>query len=227
MGHSTPMMSAAEVHARARELAGGDGRKLLGITGAPGAGKSTLARALVDDVGVQSRLVGMDGFHLSQARLAELGRLGRKGAIDTFDGQGFVELVRRLRHGAQETIYAPEFDRNLEESIAGAVRIEPGVPLVVVEGNYLLVPESPWSELAPLFDEVWYCETTDQKRLANLIARHRAYGKTEHEARRWALGPDQRNAELVAKTRSRADLMVRMEKLFVEGTSAVGKQPRD
>lgn len=202
---------ARKLAAHACALAEQDGRTLLGVTGAPGAGKSTLGRAIVDEVGDKARLVGMDGFHLSQARLAELGRLARKGAIDTFDGAGFVSLVRRLRHPGNETVYAPEFRRNLEEPIAGAVAIEPSIRLVVVEGNYLLVPDDPWGELRTLLDEVWYCDRDEATRLSHLIARHRVYGKSEQEARDWALGPDQRNAELVITTRARADRIVQVD----------------
>jgi pantothenate kinase len=205
----------SELHQRARALAAEGERKLLGIAGAPGAGKSTLAHAIVDYVGETARLVGMDGFHLSQSVLAGLGRLDRKGAIDTFDGAGFLALLRRLRDRSQDTVYAPEFRRDLQESIACARPIEPHVRLVVVEGNYLLVRDNPWGGLRALFDEVWYCEPDEESRVANLVARHRAYGKSEEAARRWALGPDQRNAELIAATRSRADLIVALEDLLV------------
>lgn len=201
----------AELLGRARALAARDHRALLGITGAPGAGKSTLARAIADHVGEAARVVGMDGFHLSQARLEELGRLSRKGAIDTFDAIGFVTLVRCLRRAGAHTIYAPEFRRDLEESIAAAVSIEPSVRLVVVEGNYLLVSEPPWGDLQALFDEIWYCERDEQARIADLVARHQAYGKSEEEARRWALGPDQRNAKLIRANRPRADRIVRLD----------------
>ena len=153
----------------------------------------------------------MDGFHLAQSRLAELGRLDRKGAIDTFDGEGFIALVRRLRSPAEDVIFAPEFRRDLEESAPAAIGIERGIPLVVVEGNYLLVSDPPWAELRALFDEVWYCEPAETLRIANLIARHRVYGKSEIEARRWALGSDQRNAELIETTRPRADLIASID----------------
>jgi len=183
-------------------------RTLLGITGPPGAGKSTLARAIVGEVGDKARLIEMDGFHLAQSRLAELGRLERKGAIDTYDGNGFLALIQRMRNSAAETIYAPQFRREFEESIAGAIAVEPRVRLVVVEGNYLLVETGPWGELRGLFDEVWFCESEENARLLRLIDRHRSYGKTEAEARHWALGPDQRNADVVASTRSRADVII-------------------
>jgi pantothenate kinase len=204
-----------ELLEHARALATRNQRTLLGITGAPGAGKSTLAHAIADCFGGTSRVVGMDGFHLPQARLAELGRLTRKGAIDTFDAVGFVALVRRLRQTTDETIYAPDFRRDLEESIADAVAIEPNVQLVFVEGNYLLIPDGPWGELRTLFDEIWYCERDDDARVADLIARHRAYGKSQEEAHRWALGPDQRNAEQILATRSRADRIVGLDAVEV------------
>jgi pantothenate kinase len=202
--------SLSDLIERARKLAAQDRRTLLGIAGAPGAGKSVLAETIVMNVGNAARLVGMDGFHLSQARLTKLGSLGRKGAMDTFDAAGFVELMRRLKDPDTTVIHAPKFHREIEESIAGEVSIEPDVRLVVAEGNYLLVPDEPWGGLRLLFDEVWYRESDEQTRIANLIARHREYGKTRDEAIRWALGPDQRNAELVAMTRTRADLIVRL-----------------
>lgn len=197
--------------ARAKQLTVRSSRSVLGIAGQPGAGKTTLAQRLVAAVGSAACLVGMDGFHLSQAVLAQLGRQERKGAIDTFDGVGFVALMRRLRTPAHDVVYAPEFRREIEEPIAGAVAVRPEIQLVVVEGNYLLVPEPPWESLRELMDEVWYCEAPEDVRVAGLIARHRLYGRSEDEARAWTLGPDQRNAELIATTRRFADLVVTLD----------------
>ena len=200
-----------ELVRRARELAADGRRTLLGVTGAPGAGKSTLGRTLADNMDGTARVVGMDGFHLSKAQLARMGRLDRMGAIDTFDAVGFLVLLRRLRDPGPDTVFAPEFRRELEEPIAGSTAIEADVGLVIVEGNYLLASEGPWGELHSLFDEVWYCERDEATRLENLIARHRAFGKSDAEARRWALGPDQRNADLIATMRQRADLVVTID----------------
>lgn len=215
MSASTPATSsdhrADELVQRVRALGRPDHRTLLGITGPPGAGKSTFAEALVERLGESARLVGMDGFHLSRTQLANLGRLGRMGAIDTFDATGFVALVKRLRNAEGEVVYAPEFRRDREESISGAVAIQPTVQFVVLEGNYLLADQEPWNELGQLFDSVWYCDCDDGTRVSRLIDRHRGSGKTDEEARRWAIGPDQRNAEQVEAMRDRADLIVNLD----------------
>jgi pantothenate kinase len=197
---------------RARALARGGARRLLGIAGAPGGGKSTLARALVDALGPDTaRLVGMDGFHLAQAELERLGRADRKGAADTFDASGYTALLRRLRAGDDAVVYAPEFRREIEEPIACAVPVPREVPLVVTEGNYLLVPDGVWAPVRGLLDEAWFVEGADARRRDWLIARHVAFGKTPELAREWVLRSDERNAELVASTADRADLVVRID----------------
>lgn len=196
----------AALTARARALLG-DGRRILGVTGAPGAGKSTLATDLVGALSPSAVLVPMDGFHLAQAELGRLGRHERKGAIDTFDGAGFVALVRRLR-AAEDDVYAPTFRRDLEEPIAGAILVRASTPLVVLEGNYLLASERPWDALRALIDEVWYVDPGQDARLERLIARHMAFGRDLAAARERAFGSDERNAELIETTRARADVLV-------------------
>lgn len=198
----------AELVERARSLAAREGRTLLGITGPPGVGKSTLAQLLVDEVGPCARCLGMDGFHLSKAALSRLGRLDRMGAIDTFDAAGFLAMVRRLRTPSEETVHAPEFCRKTEESIADALQIEPQVRLVVVEGNYLLADEGPWRQVRSLLDAVWYVEPDETVRRERLIARHMAFGRDRAHAEERSLGSDEANAALVATTRDRADLLV-------------------
>nr|WP_319633107.1 nucleoside/nucleotide kinase family protein [Georgenia satyanarayanai] len=195
---------------RVRAVIDRGGRRILGITGAPGAGKSTLAHAVVDALGDEACLVGMDGFHLAQAELVRLDRRERKGAPDTFDALGYVALLRRLRAADERTVYAPVFDRSLEEPIACAVPVPREVPLVVTEGNYLLVADGDWAEVGPLLDESWYVEPPEDVRIARLIARHEAYGRSPEEARERSLGSDQRNAEVIAATRRRADVVVEL-----------------
>jgi pantothenate kinase len=183
-------------------------RRLLGIVGAPGAGKSTLAAALVARLGDCARCVPMDGFHLANSELDRLGRRDRKGAVDTFDGDGYLALLRRLRSRAEEIVYAPQFRREIEEPVAGALPVARDVPLVVTEGNYLLLDAAPWSAVRDLLDEAWYLDPPVGVRHARLIRRHEAYGKPPDAARAWALGSDERNAVLVASGRDRADLVI-------------------
>jgi pantothenate kinase len=198
-----------ELLARAEALAGRP-RRILGIAGPPGAGKSTLAARLVRALCERAALVPMDGFHLAERELHRLGRHGRKGAIDTFDGAGFAVLIHRLRKPDAGTVYAPEFRREIEEAVAGAISVPATVPLVVTEGNYLLVPDRPWAHLREALDEVWFLDLDEAERLRRLTARHMAFGRGPAEAAARARGTDQANAELIAKTVGRADLVVRL-----------------
>ncbi|SHE56089.1 nucleoside/nucleotide kinase family protein [Streptoalloteichus hindustanus] len=202
-----------ELVARATALAAGGQRRLLGITGPPGAGKSTVAGRLVGALGGRAALVGMDGFHLAQRELERLGRADRKGAPDTFDGDGYLDLLRRLRRNGPgspdaATVYAPEFRREIEEPVACAVPVAPDVPLVVTEGNYLLLDDEPWKHVREVLDEVWFLAPDEADRVAWLVARHRRYGRGPDEARARALGSDQANAERVAPTADSADLVI-------------------
>jgi pantothenate kinase len=191
---------------RARGLAAAGGRRILGIAGAPGAGKSTVAELVADALGERARLVPMDGFHLAQSELVRLGRRDRMGAPDTFDAAGYVALLRRLRDPAEQLVYAPEFRRPIEEPFAGAIAVPADVPLVVTEGNYLLL----WDDVRPLLDEAWFVETDEELRLRRLIARHVEFGKTPEAARDWVMRSDQRNAAVIAPTRAYADAVVRL-----------------
>ncbi|MEV5729932.1 MULTISPECIES: nucleoside/nucleotide kinase family protein [Streptomyces] len=199
---------------RARALATDGRRALLGIAGAPGAGKTTLAERLVRELNGNGDSwvahVPMDGFHLADAELERLGRRDRKGAPDTFDAAGYAALLRRLREDAdgEDVVYAPGFERVLEQPLAGAVPVEPAARLVVTEGNYLLLDTGAWARVRPQLDEVWFCELDEGERVRRLVARHEAFGKAHAEAVAWVRRTDQRNAELVAATRERADLVV-------------------
>jgi pantothenate kinase len=192
--------------------ASGHRRVLLGIAGAPGAGKTTLAERLVAAVEADGRFraahVPMDGFHLADVALDRLGRRDHKGAIDTFDGWGYRALLQRLRDRADEPVYAPGFERVLEQPIAASIAVGPEVDLVVSEGNYLLVDAAPWRDAAALLDEVWFSDAPAALLRDRLIARHVAFGKAPAEAAAWVDAVDLPNAALIDPTRARADAVV-------------------
>ncbi|MFC6161956.1 nucleoside/nucleotide kinase family protein [Kribbella jiaozuonensis] len=204
-------LDAAAAYDRAVELATRGRRQILGITGAPAAGKSTYAEQLAAKLsadGHQVALVPMDGYHLAQSVLEDLGLAGVKGAPHTFDGYGFVALLRRLKESPDEQIWAPRFDRSIEDSIAASIGIAPSVTLVVTEGNYLLLDESPWTGLRTLIDQCWYVEVAEGLRHARLEARHRSFGRSAEEAHERTYGSDERNAHLIAATAQAADAII-------------------
>jgi pantothenate kinase len=193
---------------RASALAA-DGRALLGIAGCPGAGKSTLSKAITGSV-ASSVVVPMDGFHMLNEDLVRLGRRDRKGAPDTFDAVAYVAMLDRVRRQTSEVVTAPRYDRAASAPIPDAIVVDPHVALVITEGNYLLLDQSPWAAVRPLLDEVWFVDVDDAIRVPRLIARHIEFGKSADEAREWVMRSDEANAALVAASRSRADVVVRL-----------------
>ena len=207
---SAPVPFDDDLFHRAHAMAA-TGRVVLGICGAPGSGKSTLAAELVHRYGSEAVVVPMDGFHLHDDELARLELSHRKGAPETFDVAGYLALLRRLRNESGHTVYAPAFDRSRELAVAGAVAVRPEHRLVVTEGNYLLHDAPGWSDVHPLLDEVWFVETDEKTRLERLVERHASHGKPRDLAERWATVSDQVNADLVDRTRERADLVVHVD----------------
>lgn len=193
---------------RAARLATPGTRRVLGIAGPPGAGKSTVAEAVVAELAGLAVLVPMDGFHLSNSQLRRLGRRDRKGALDTFDGAGYLCLLRRLVANDEDVVFAPEFRREIEEAVAGAIAVPRSTPLVVTEGNYLLVEEPPWGEVRDLLHEAWYLDVEPATRVERLVSRHVHYGRARDQAEAWVYKNDEVNAREVAATSHRADLIV-------------------
>ncbi len=188
-------------------LARTPGRVLLGITGAPGAGKSTLAERLAAAV-PGAVVVPMDGFHLADAELTRRGLIGRKGAPETFDAWGYAALLRRLRLAPDHEVLAPSFDRELEQPLAGAIAVPPQTRLVITEGNYLLLDRPEWQSARGELDEVWHLRIDDEVRRTRLVARHIEFGKSPAGAAAWVDRVDEPNARLVEAAADRADWLV-------------------
>ena len=192
------------------------GRFMLGITGPPGAGKSTLALALTA-AAAKGRGPGfaviapLDGFHLSNETLDSLGFRSVKGAPQTFDAAAFVASLRRLRDEPGVALLWPDFDRAAEQTVPGAISIGPQARLVITEGNYLLLEQPPWREVRALLDRVWYVDAPVDILRRRLIERQLAGGRSEEDAIRHVDESDLRNAELVARTRPLADLAVQAD----------------
>jgi len=181
-------------------------RRIIGLTGLPGGGKTTYAARMAGEAGGVH--LPMDGFHLADTALESLGLLDRKGAPETFDAWGYAALLARLRTRPPEVVWAPAFERDLEQPLAGAVAIGPEVDLVVTEGNYLLLDSPEWRAVRAQLDEVWYLDQDDDQRRRRLVERHVRFGKSPEQARAWVERVDDVNAALVAPTRTRADRVI-------------------
>ncbi|NQX29326.1 metallophosphoesterase [Microbacteriaceae bacterium VKM Ac-2854] len=200
------------VHAVAdliRKTAEGRALTLVGLTGSPGSGKSSFAAELVAEID-DALLLPMDGYHLPQSELTRLGRRGRMGAPDTFDVAAFSTLLERLRSVVPgDTVFARGFDRSIEEPVPDAVRLPIGARTVIlVEGNYLLLDEDGWAGVGALLDLRLHLDLEPDERLRRLEARHIRFGKTPQQARAWAVGTDEVNAERIEAAAITADARV-------------------
>lgn len=202
----TPKLTP-QARGRVEALLARERRVILGVTGPPGAGKTSCAELIVStfDHAVQ---VPMDGFHLADVQLRRLGLLERKGAIDTFDADGYRALLERIRGVPQHTVYAPAFDRTIEQPIAGSIPVPPDARLVVTEGNYLLDEDAPWPSVRGLLSEVWFVDVPREERRRRLVARHVEFGKTPEQAQAWVRTVDEANAERIEKCCHKADLVL-------------------
>lgn len=199
-------MTPAELAQIIRAKSQCQGRFLAALAGPPGAGKSTLAAELVAQLGQGAKAVPMDGFHYDDAVLIARNARHRKGAPDTFDVAGFRHLLQRLR--VEPEVAIPLFDRDLEISRAGADIVGPQDQILIVEGNYLLLNEAPWPDLAPLFDLTIWIDVQEAELDRRLLARWAHYGKTPAEARAWIDGNDMPNIRRVTQGSRPADLTI-------------------
>lgn len=206
-----PAPSLDELTARVLGLLADD-RLIIGIVGAPGSGKTTLAKKLcrrLGDAGVPAAQVPMDGFHLSDDVLRLRVLLDVKGSPQTFDAHRYLALLRRLRDEIDHPVYAPGFERTLEQPIAAAISVDPAIRVVVTDGNYLLDAHEPWPQVREALDEVWFADLDENRRRARLVDRHVKFGKSRDDAQAWVDRVDEPNAVRVIARRGEADLVVR------------------
>lgn len=189
------------------------GRAILGIAGTPGAGKTTLAELLVSEVAGTHGAdwvahVPMDGFHLADVQLDRLDLRHRKGAPETFDAAGYAALLCRIRSETDSWVYAPGFDRTLEQPLAAAMLVPPAARLIISEGNYLLLESDPWPLARAALDEVWFVTVDGTARVERLVERHVRFGKRRDHAREWVAATDGPNADLIEPGIRLADRVV-------------------
>ncbi|RYE84038.1 MAG: nucleoside triphosphate hydrolase [Hyphomicrobiales bacterium] len=201
------IQTAEDIAALIVERARGLCRIVVGLAGAPGAGKSTLSERLLAALPAgQAALVPMDGFHFDNAVLDAMGLRHRKGAPQTFDCAGLKATLRRIRSGERD-VAVPLFDRQADLARAGAAIIPVDARLILVEGNYLLLDRPPWSELAPLFDLTICIDVPMAELERRLLTRWIDLGRSAEAARAWVEGNDLPNARLVIEGSCAADVV--------------------
>lgn len=203
-----------ELYARVEKLPP-DGRFLLGIVGFPGAGKSTFSAKLAECINKKAGheiavVVPMDGFHRFNAELKAWGIWELKGIPESFDAQSFVDLLQALKEQSGRRIGCPTFDRTLEEPTENGIFVEPEHKLVIVEGNYLLLANSPWNQIKPILDQTWYIDETLTAIKPRLLERHMKGGRTKAQALEKMGSTDLANARLIKTTRPGADKIIRL-----------------
>lgn len=204
---------------RARALAAGGGRVVIGIAGIPGSGKSTTATALVRRLsayGTPAAYLPMDGFHLPAAVLRERGLADRKGAPETFDVDGYVALLRQVRSGLGTAQWAPDYDRDLHDVVPARQLIHPDARVVITEGNYLALPDGPWAAARPLLAELWGIEAPWEAVRERLVDRRVATGRSHDDAVAWVDRVDAANAALVAPSIDLTDVVVAFDEVHPE-----------
>ncbi|WP_165612677.1 nucleoside/nucleotide kinase family protein [Mycobacterium kubicae] len=196
---ASAIMSALMVHIGSHAHA----RMIVGLAGPPGSGKSTLASVVVDEINARGQysavVMPMDGFHLSNVQLEKKGIAAIKGAPETFDVDGFIATLARIRKPSSKTVYVPDYSRVVHESIAASIAITPETNIVVLEGNYLLLGSGAWQEISSYIDQPWFLDIEWDVCRQRLIGRHIATGKPPAAASEWVDRSDKANYDLVVK----------------------------
>ncbi|RWP42153.1 nucleoside triphosphate hydrolase [Mesorhizobium sp.] len=202
------MSEIAHLAATIFKRAGKAQRFVVAIAGPPGAGKSTLSTRLHELLPEgTAEIVPMDGFHYDDVVLERRSLRARKGAPETFDFAGFETLLKRIR-AAEPDIAIPVFDRSMELSRAAASIIAADTKFILVEGNYLLLDEEPWSRLAPLFDFSVFIDVPRAELERRLLERWHEHGRSDEDARAWIASNDMPNIDRVLARRRPADLVI-------------------
>jgi pantothenate kinase len=197
---------------KANQLAQSGKRRILAVAGAPGSGKTTITRAIMAGLPAGSVVIApMDGFHLSNATLIKYNRRDRKGAWDTFDADGYINLLTRLKNQTEAVIHAPDFDRDIDESIGSAIPVGINIPLILAEGTFLFSQNGSWPKLSPLLDQGWFVHLDSKVRQERLITRHMKHRMNLQQATDWTLGTDENNAKAVENDYKRADLSIKIK----------------